>query len=121
MDYKVNFRNNFPQQIQLIQLRRNNRSSFSFYIIIWNLCKDVTLILILLKFLDIRQLNNIYFGNQIKLLKGRLLFIKFQQHKIAQLNPSASAHAHNRISRFLSHIYQRNTMIGCSHNLAVQN
>ena len=51
MDYKVNFRNNFPQQIQLLQIRRNNRSSFSFNIIIWNLCKDVVrLILILLNF-----------------------------------------------------------------------
>ena len=61
MDYKVNFRNNFSKQIQLLQLRRNKRSSFLFYIIIWNLCnEDVTLIQILRKFLDIRQLN-IYF------------------------------------------------------------
>ena len=61
MDYKVNFRNNFSKQIQMLQLRRNKRSSFLFYIIIWNLCnEDVTLIQILRKFLDIRQLN-IYF------------------------------------------------------------
>ena len=61
MDYKVNFRNNFSKQIQMLQLRRNKRSSFLFYIIIWNLCnEDVILIQILRKFLDIRQLN-IYF------------------------------------------------------------